>query len=42
MARGQYETYFSFIDCDAMDGETTLDIIDQTEEFTGLFDGDNI
>lgn len=25
-----------------MDCETSLNIIDQTEEFTGLFDGDNI
>lgn len=25
-----------------MDGETSLDIVDQTEVFTSLFDGDNI
>lgn len=35
-------TYFSFIGSNTMDCETSLNIIDQTEEFTSLFDGDNV
>jgi hypothetical protein len=31
-----------FFFSDAMDGETTLDIIDETKVFTSLFNGDDI
>lgn len=34
--------YLGFFRRDAMDGETTLNIVDQTEVFTSLFDGDHI
>lgn len=35
-------TYFSFVGGNAMDSETSLDVIDQSEEFAGLFYGDDI
>ena len=34
--------YLGFNWSNTVDGETTLDIIDQTEEFVSLFNGDNI
>lgn len=37
-----FETYLSFFSWNTMDGETSFNVIDQTEVFTSLFDGDNI
>ena len=34
--------YLSFNWSDSVNGETALDIIDQTEEFVSFFNGDNI
>jgi hypothetical protein len=35
-------THFGFFGRDTMDSETSLDIVDQTVEFAGLFDGDDV
>jgi len=36
------ELVLSFFRCDAVDGETTLDVVKETEVFARLFDGDDI
>lgn len=36
------EIYLGFLSSDSVDGKATLNIIDQTEEFTSLFNGDDI
>jgi len=36
------ELVFGFLRCDAMDGEPALNIVEETEMFTRLFNGDNI
>lgn len=36
------EFVFGFLICDSVDCETSFNIIDQSEEFTGLLDGNNI
>lgn len=37
-----YDIYFSFFSWNTVNGETSLNIIDQTEMFAGFFDGNNI
>ena len=36
------ELIFCFLGCDAVDGESPLDIVKQTEVFTGFFDRNNV
>jgi hypothetical protein len=36
------ELVFCFLGCDAVDRESALNIVEQTEVFSGLFDGNNV